>query len=81
MGKIVQRFIIRRTKGKARNNARTRAVLFFVALAAATAGLSLWIEDRYHHAETAYRLYVADHPLKPAEKPPKIDWLTGKVWR
>ena len=57
------------------------AVLFFIMVTVGAAGLSLWIEDRYRKAEDAYRLYVADHPLKPGERPPKIDWLTGKVWR
>ena len=69
----------------ARRNARTRvspyAVLFFIVVIVGAAGLSLWIEDRYRKAEDAYRLYVADHPLKPGERPPKLDWLTGKVWR
>jgi len=45
------------------------------------AGLSLWIEDRYRKAEDTYRFYLSHHPLKPGERPPKIDWLTGKVWR
>lgn len=64
-----------------KRGARRYAVLFFIALVAATAGLSLWVEDRYHAAESAYRAYIAQHPLKPGEKPPRIDWLTGKVWR
>ena len=70
---------------RGRRNAKARvgpyAALFFIAVIMAAAGLSLWIEDRYRKAEEAYRLYVADHPLKPGERPPKIDWLTGKVWR
>ena len=66
--------------GRAKYRTSPCAALYFVALIVVTAGLSLWIENRYHRAETAYRLYTAQHPLKPGEKPPKIDWLTGKVW-
>jgi hypothetical protein len=57
------------------------AVLFFIVVTVGAAGLSLWIEDRYRKAEDAYRFYLSHHPLKPGERPPKIDWLTGKVWR
>src|SRR5277367_3561486 len=59
---------------RARRNAKARvgpyAALFFIAVIVGAAGLSLWIEDRYRKAEAAYRLYVADHPLKPGERPP-----------
>jgi hypothetical protein len=72
-------------ENRARRNAKTRvgpyAALFFIAVIVGAAGLSLWIEDRYRKAEDAYRLTVVDHPLKRGERPPKIDWLTGKVWR
>jgi hypothetical protein len=76
MGKSIQRLVDRKTK-----NGGLYAALFFVALIVAAAALSLWIEDGYHKADKAYRLYIAQHPLKPGEKPPKVDWLTGKVWR
>lgn len=81
MRRILQNFTIRRTRRKARAAPRPGAALFFIAVIVATAGLSLWIEDRYRKADDAYRLYLAQHPLKPGEKPPKVDWLTGRVWR
>jgi hypothetical protein len=81
MGKA--HFTIRRVLG--RNNARTGmrlyAALFFIVLIVGTASLSIWIEDRYHRADAAYRLYLVHHPLKPGEKPPRVDWLTGRIWR
>lgn len=74
-----------RQEGRARRNAKGRvgayAALFFIVVTVGAAALSLWMEDRYRRAEDAYRLYLAHHPLKPGETPPKVDWLTGTVWR
>jgi hypothetical protein len=81
MRRIFQNFTIRRARRKAGTGLRPGAALFFIAVIVATAGLSLWIEDRYRKADDAYRLYLVQHPLKPGEKPPKVDWLTGRVWR
>ena len=81
MRRIFQSFTIRRARRKAGTGLRPVPALFFIAVIVATAGLSLWIEDRYRKADDAYRLYLAQHPLKPGEKPPKVDWLTGRVWR
>jgi hypothetical protein len=80
MRKRVQHFIIRPANRKAKTAIGAYAAFFFIALILATAGLSLWIEDR-RGAESAYHLYLAHHPLKPGEKPPKVDWLTSRVWR
>ena len=68
-----------RHRAKARVGPYT--VLFFVGLTLGAAALSMWLEDRYHNAEATYRLYLAQHPLQPGEKPPHVDWLTGTVWR
>jgi hypothetical protein len=81
MRKIIQNFTIRRARRKARTALRPGAALFFIVVIVATASLSLWVEDRYRKADDAYRLYLAQHPLKPGEKPPKVDWLTSRVWR
>lgn len=80
MSKHARRFAAR-SSGKGWGGIAPYAALFFVAMIVAVAGLSLWIEDRYHKADSAYRLYIAGHPLKPGEKPPKVDWLTGRIWR
>jgi hypothetical protein len=66
---------------RAKAHVRPYTVLFFVMLILGAAGLSIWLEDRYHGAEATYRLYVARHPLKAGEKPPHVDWLTGRIWR
>jgi hypothetical protein len=69
----------RQHRAKARVGPYT--VLFFVGLTLGAAALSMWLEDRYQNANATYRLYLVQHPLKPGEKPPHVDWLTGKIWR
>ncbi len=83
MGKIVRHFMVRRIRGArgGKNNIGPYAAFFFIALAVGTAALSLWLEDRYRKADAVYRLYVAQHPLMPGEKPPRVDWLTGRIAR
>jgi hypothetical protein len=75
------RWLRQTNRRRAKTHVGPYTVLFFVGLTLGVAALSMWLEDRYHDAEAAYRLYITQHPLKPGEKPPRVDWLTGKIWR
>jgi hypothetical protein len=82
MSKRIARAVVRRVNGprKLRFRMGPRAPLLFVVIVLLSAGLAIWLNDRFERAEAAYQHYRAGHPYRPDEKPPKVDWLTGRVW-
>ena len=72
--------VVRRVNGprKLRVRVGLRPHIVFVVLILVGAVIAFWINMRFEKAESVYLLYRATHPGAAV---PKIDWLTGKVWR
>ena len=83
MRKKLAKAVVRRVNGPRKSTAhhiRIRAPLTFLAIVLVSAVMAFWLNDRYQKTETIYRAYRQSHPLKAGEKPPRVDWLTGRVW-
>lgn len=72
--------VVRRVNGPRKSRVRVglRPHIVFVALIFVCAIIAFWINARFEKAEAIYLTYRAQHP---GEAVPKIDWLTGRVWR